>query len=85
MTKRKQPPRPTQPLAQVEFQGADFEIAERIAAALGYEQYAYTSTSALWGLFCLPENPAYAKPWHPLHGACIIKNPRTRILGGAGS
>lgn len=68
----------TQQLTQVEFSPEDFDAAERIARAMGYEQTAYTSTSALWGLFCLPENPATAKPHEPTHGACIIK---TRELG----
>lgn len=68
----------TQPLTQVEFDAEDHQIADRIAAALGYEQTAYTSTSALWGLFCLPENPETAAPRQPTHGACIIK---TRELG----
>lgn len=51
----------------------DIAFAERIASALGYEQTAYTSTSALWGLFCLPENPKYAKPGQATKGGCVIK------------
>lgn len=39
---------------------ADIETAERAAQRLGYVQTAYTSTSAIWGLFCLPENPRHA-------------------------
>lgn len=54
-------------------------LAERLAKALGYQQTAYTSTSALWGLFCLPENPEYWKgPRRVLQGGCIIN---TRELG----
>lgn len=53
-------------------------MAERIARHLGYVQYAYTSTSGLWGLFCLPENPATAKPGEPTRGGCVIK---TREFG----
>lgn len=68
----------TQLLTQEEFTEQDFDKAERIAKALGYEQTAYTSTSALWGLFCLPENPQYAKPGQATNGGCIIK---TRELG----
>lgn len=45
-------------ITQLEFTPKDHTIAQRIAAHLGYQQTAYTSTSALWGLFCLPENPA---------------------------
>jgi hypothetical protein len=57
----------------------DFAVAERIARALGYEQTAYTSTSALWGLFCLPENPdRWRGNRRALQHACIIK---TRELG----
>lgn len=61
----------TQPLTQLEFEEADFPIAERIAKRLGFSQTAYTSTSALWGLFCLPDRPTQRK-------GCIIK---TRELG----
>lgn len=67
-----------QKLTQEEFQPEDFEIAERVARAMGYEQTAYTSTSALWGLFCLGENPERARPGQCIHEACIIK---TRELG----
>lgn len=62
-----------QTLTQVEFDDADQEKAERIAKQLGYEQFAYTSTSALWGLYCLPENPDTAKPGQATQGGCIIK------------
>lgn len=69
----------TQGLTQVEFSGDDFDTAKTVAKRLGYEQTAYTSTSALWGLFCLPENP---RTWkgnrRALQGACIIK---TKELG----
>lgn len=44
-------------LTQVEYDEDDFPIAEALAKRLGYEQTAYTSTSTLWGLFCLPESP----------------------------
>lgn len=65
-------------LTQLEWEGDDFAKGEAIARALGFEQHAYTSTSALWGLFCLPENPATAKPGQATQGGCIIK---TRELG----
>ena len=68
----------TQLLTQIEFEGDDFDKAERIATKLGYAQTSYTSTSALWGLFCLPENPEYARPGQATTGGCIIK---TRELG----
>ena len=63
---------------QVEFSEADFPIAEAIAKRLGYKQTAYTSTSALWGLFCLPENPQYSKGPHT--GGCIIKTAQFGFL-----
>ena len=71
------------PITQREFIGDDFEIAERIAARLGYAQTVYTSTSALWGLYCLRENPERARTTverrHPPYVAgCIIK---TQELG----
>jgi DNA repair exonuclease SbcCD ATPase subunit len=69
----------SQALTQVKFDEQDFTKAEAIARALGYEQFPYTSTSSLWGLFCLPENP---RTWRgarqALQGGCIIK---TRELG----
>ena len=67
------------PITQLEFKDLDFEIAESIAKRLGYEQTAYTSTSGLWGLFCLKENPATWKG-NPraITAGCIIK---TREFG----
>lgn len=67
------------PISQLEFEEEDFPEAEAIAKAMGYEQTAYTSTSALWGLYCLPENPAtWRGPKRALQGCCIIK---TKELG----
>lgn len=54
------------PLTQLEMSESDIDFAERIAARLGYSQTAYTSTSGLWGLFCLPDHAKHK------HG-CIIK------------
>lgn len=56
----------TKALTQVEFDEADFPVAEREARRLGYTQTAYTSSSALWGLFCLAD---YAKH----REGCVIK------------
>lgn len=77
-----------QPLRQMEFRREDFPKAEALARRLGYQQTAYTSTSALWGLFCLPDNPAVRHrlshhfderaKYPPYTGGCIIK---TRELG----
>lgn len=58
-------------ITPLKFDESDFDKAEAIARTLGYKQTAYTSTSALWGMFCLPENPAHSKG--PRHGGCIIK------------
>lgn len=55
----------------LEFSGDDFDVAERIAKALGYTQTVYTSSSALWGLFCLRDRAS-------MRQGCVI---RTRELG----
>lgn len=65
----------TQTLTQVEFDEADFELAEKVAKRLGYTQTAYTSTSALWGLFCLRDHAKDRKP-----EACIIKTKELGLL-----
>lgn len=62
------------PITQLEFEESDFPKAERIAERLGYTQTAYTSTSGLWGLFCLGENPrTWRGPARALEAGCIIK------------
>lgn len=53
------------PLTQVEFDEGDFADAEEIARRLGFTQTAYTTSSALWGLFCLPDRNGQRK-------GCII-------------
>lgn len=59
---------------QVEMTENEIEDATRMANELGWEQTAYTSTSALWGVFCLPENPAtWRGSKRALDGGCIIK------------
>ncbi len=63
----------TQNLTQEEFEPDDFAKAHKLAEALGYTQTAYTSTSALWGLFCMRDSATDRK-----HDGCIIK---TRQLG----
>ena len=42
-------------IEQVEMTEAEIELCERAASRLGFTQTAYTSTSGLWGLFCLPD------------------------------
>ena len=59
---------------QLEMTEADIATAERVATRMGYEQTAYTSSSSLWGVYCLPENPATWKgKRQALVGGCIIK------------
>jgi hypothetical protein len=60
-----------QNLTMVEFKGDDFDKAEKVAKRLGFTQTAYTSSSALWGLFCLPDRPTQKR-------GCVVK---TRELG----
>lgn len=61
------------PITQLEFDEADFPKAERIAKRLGYTQTAYTSLSALWGLFCLPDQPFQKS-------GCIIKTAQFGLM-----
>lgn len=63
----------TQQLTQLEFDEQDFPVAERMAKALGYTQTAYTTTSALWGLFCL-RNRASQRT------GCIIKTAELGLM-----
>ena len=53
-------------ITQLEMAEADIALAERAAKRLGFTQTAYTSTSGLWGLFCLPDHSKHK------HG-CFIK------------
>lgn len=50
---------------------SEIALCEKAAKRLGFTQTAYTSTSGLWGLFCLPDNATHR------HG-CFIK---TRQFG----
>jgi len=43
-------------ITQIEMTEADIALAEKAAKRLGYTQTAYTSSSELWGLYCLPDN-----------------------------
>jgi len=60
-------------ITQLEFEAEDFDRAERIAQHLGYTQTAYTSTSGLWGLFCLRDRPTQ-------HAGCIIKTAQFGLI-----
>ena len=67
------------PITPLEFNESDHDQAETLAKALGYEQTAYTSTSALWGLFCLPENPR-THNGQVTRGGCIIKTKQFGLM-----
>ncbi len=55
------------PITQLAFDDADFTQAKALARTLGYgDNTAYTSSSAMWGLFCLRRTPDQAE-------GCIIK------------
>lgn len=55
-------------ITQVEMTEADIELAEEAAKRRGYTQTAYTTSSALWGLFCLRDSAEDRKP-----AGCFIK------------
>ena len=60
-------------LTQVEFNVYDFAQASEMARKLGYVQTAYTSSSALIGLFCLPSHAKHRR-------GCIIKTVELGLL-----
>jgi len=62
-------------ITQIEMTEADIELAERAAKRLGYSQTAYTSTSGLWGLFCLRDSANDRKP-----ACCFIKTAEFGLL-----
>ena len=48
------------PITQLEFDRSDFVKAQSLANKLGYaENYAYSNTSDLIGLYCQGHNPEY--------------------------
>lgn len=53
-------------ITQIEMSESEIEQAEAIAKRLGYTQTAYTSTSALWGVFCLRDRATQK-------AGCVIK------------
>lgn len=59
------------PITQLQMTAEDIEMAERAAKRIGFTQTAYTSTSGLWGLFCLPDQAGMKE-------GCFIK---TREFG----
>ena len=69
----------TQNLTMREFTDKDMEQAQRLAGRLGYNQTAYTSTSALWGLFCFADNPEYVA-YSKAENGCIIATEELGLL-----
>lgn len=65
----------TEKLTQLEFTDKDFDLAEQAAKRLGYSQTTYTTTSALWGLFCLRDSGKDRKP-----SGCFIKTAELGLL-----
>lgn len=63
----------TQQLTMCEFQDDDHKNAAKLARKLGYTQTAYTSSSALIGLFCLPDHAKHRR-------GCIIKTQELGLL-----
>jgi len=61
------------PITPVEMSEADIELCERAAKRIGYSQTAYTSTSGLWGLFCLPDHAGHRE-------GCFIKTKQFGIM-----
>lgn len=53
----------------------DLAFAEKIATRKGYTQTAYTSSSALIGLYCLRDSASDHKP-----NACVIKTQECGFL-----
>ena len=65
-------------ITQLEMDNKDLAKAEEVAKRLGYHQTAYTTTSSLWGLFCLAENPEHCRG--PRRKGCIIKTEQFGLL-----
>jgi hypothetical protein len=61
------------PITPVELSEAEVALCERAAKRLGFTQTAYTSSSGLWGLFCLPYRPTQRE-------GCFIKTAEFGIM-----
>lgn len=66
-------PKLAPPITQIEMTETDIELAERAAKCIGFTQTAYTSTSGLWGLFCLPDHARMKE-------GCFIKTKEFGLL-----
>jgi hypothetical protein len=60
-------------ITQLAMSEADITFAERAAHKIGYTQTTYTSSSGLWGLFCLPDRAGQ-------HKGCFIKTMEFGLL-----
>ncbi len=61
------------PITPVEMTEKDILLCEVAAARLGFTQTAYTSSSGLWGLFCLPDRAGQRE-------GCFIKTAQFGIM-----
>lgn len=61
------------PITPLEMGNEEIELCERAAKRIGFTQTAYTSTSGLWGLFCLPDHARHRE-------GCFIKTREFGIL-----
>jgi len=66
---REQPPA----ITPLELTEKEIELCERAAKRIGFTQTAYTSTSGLWGLFCLPDHAKHRE-------GCFIKTAEFGIM-----
>jgi hypothetical protein len=62
-------------ITHVEMSEADYQLAGKAAKRLGYTQTVYTSTSGLWGVFCLRDHDKDRKP-----AGCFIKTAEFGLL-----
>jgi hypothetical protein len=60
-------------ITQLPMTQADIDKAQNVAARMGYKQTVYTSTSAIEGLYCLKENPAYGARGQITRGGVFFK------------
>lgn len=42
-------------ITQIEMEESEIALCEKAAKRLGFTQTAYTSSSQIWGLYCLPD------------------------------
>jgi hypothetical protein len=62
-------------ITQLEMSDTDLALAQEAATRLGYTQTAYTTSSELWGLFCLRDADKDRKP-----SGCFVKTKEFGLL-----